>query len=191
MRMYERGHSVAKKKRQYLKDRVWLRVAMDIAALGTCHRRKVGAVFLDAKGRVLSTGYNGVAPDEVHCTDVKCQGADCPSGTGLELCQAIHAEQNAIAQCKFPDDIHTVYCTDSPCSHCIKMLATTSAKRIVFAREYPHSASKDYWEARGGIWEHHPIHEPSYNDPAPPESILTLLWKAMILTVQGLAIWRK
>jgi len=140
-----------------LKDLVWLTVAFVISRLGTCSRRKVGCVFLDERGRVLATGYNGVAPDRPHCSDSKCAGADCPSGTGLELCEAIHAEQNALTQCKFPDDIHTVYSTDSPCMHCIKMLATTGAKRIVFGREYPHPASKEYWQGRGGLWERLPI----------------------------------
>lgn len=142
--------------RKDLKDQVWLSVAFDISRLGTCARRKVGAVFLDEKGHVLSTGYNGVAPDEPHCIDQPCAGANCPSGTGLELCEAIHGEQNALAQCKEPQKVHTVYCTDSPCIHCIKMIATTSAKRIVFARAYPHSASEAYWKRRGGVWDHIP-----------------------------------
>lgn len=138
--------------RARLKDVVWLRVAFDIASLGTCKRRKVGAVFLDKKGRILATGYNGSAPGANHCIDLPCPGANSPSGEGLELCEAIHAEQNALTQCKFPDDIHTVYCTDSPCIHCVKMLASTAAVRIVFGREYPHTASKDYWEDQGREW---------------------------------------
>lgn len=146
--------------RKNLKDRVWLQVCFDISQLATCARRKVGCAMLDRKGRVLATGYNGVAPDEVHCIDSPCAGANCPSGTGLELCEAIHAEQNAIAQLKFPDEVHTVYSTTAPCMHCVKMLATTAAKRIVFSVDYPHPAAKDYWERRGGTWEHVPI-EPS------------------------------
>lgn len=145
--------------RQDLKDKVWLRVAHEISNLGTCARRKVGAVFLDVDGHVISTGFNGNAPDAPHCIDHPCAGANCPSGTGLELCEAIHAEQNALTQCTRPKEIYVVYSTDSPCIHCIKMLATTPAKRIVFSREYPHSASQQYWEARGGSWEHLPIPE--------------------------------
>lgn len=142
--------------RKHLKDTTWLRVAFEISALGTCSRRKVGAVFLDSKGRVLSTGYNGTAPGTEHCTDSPCDGAKMPSGEGLKLCEAIHAEQNALVQCKFPDEVHTVYCTDSPCIHCVKMLASTGCKRIVFGRLYPHSTSKDYWESLGRSWFHLP-----------------------------------
>lgn len=143
--------------RQKLKDRVWLRVAFDIAELGTCARRKVGCVFLDAKGRVLATGYNGTAPGEEHCITSPCGGAHCKSGEGLDLCEAIHAEQNALAQCKFPDEVDTVYCTDSPCTHCAKQLAVTSARRVVFGREYPHSKSEKYWKGLGRSWEHLPM----------------------------------
>jgi dCMP deaminase len=139
--------------RQVMKDRVWCKVAQTIAELGTCARRKTGAVFLDHKGRVLATGYNGSPAGVEHCIDVNCPGATFPSGSGLELCEAIHAEQNALVQCKFPDSIHTVYCTTSPCMHCVKMLATTSAIRIVFVDEYPHHQARVYWEGLGRRWE--------------------------------------
>ena len=144
--------------RQDLKDQVWLRVAFDIAKLSTCARRDVGCVFLSKEGWALSTGYNGLAPDVAHCKDTPCPGASLPSGTGLEACEAIHAEQNALIQCKFPERIDTVYLTDSPCVACVKMLSVTSARRIVFARPYPHSESETLWKKRGGrLWEHVPL----------------------------------
>lgn len=146
--------------RRRLKDLVWLRICFDLSVLGTCKRRQVGAVFLDIKGRVVATGYNGNAPGSAHCIDHPCRGASAPSGTGLELCEAIHAEQNALAHCHNIDLINTVYSTDSPCMHCVKMLATTPAARIVFAREYPHPASRLYWEGLGRVWEHIPEAQP-------------------------------
>lgn len=121
----------------------------------------VGAVFLSRSGKVLATGFNGVAPGDEHCTDVPCPGRNCPSGTGLELCKAIHAEQNASLQLLRMDEVDTVYCTAAPCIHCVKIIAATSARRIVFAQEYPHSASEAYWKGRGGLWEHLPIPTPT------------------------------
>lgn len=138
--------------RQLLKDATWLKVAFTIAELGTCSRRQVGVVFIDRYGHVSATGYNGPSPASPHCIDIPCPGANCPSGTGLDLCEAIHAEQNALIQCRFPMEVETVYCTDSPCAHCVKMLMATSAKRIVFGREYPHSAAKQQWERSGRLW---------------------------------------
>ena len=147
--------------RTNLKDEVWLNVAFDIARLGTCARRQVGAVFLNDAGHVLSTGHNGTPPGADHCNETPCPGANCPSGTGLELCEAIHAEQNGILQLRNPFEVHTVYCTDSPCIHCVKMLMVTSVKRIVFARKYPHPASEELCKRRGILWEHVPIQRPT------------------------------
>jgi dCMP deaminase len=139
--------------RQLLKDQVFLRMAIDLSDLGTCTRRKVGTIFVDSRHRILASGYNGPPPGDPHCTDSPCIGAQMPSGTGLDLCEAIHAEQNAILQCTKPDEVHTVYCTTSPCIHCVKMIAGTGCKRIVFASEYPHSSARDYWSRRGGSWD--------------------------------------
>jgi dCMP deaminase len=141
--------------RQELRDGVWLRVATAIAELGTCARRKVGCVLVDARGHVLSTGYNGPAAGEPHCIDQACPGAGLASGTGLEACEALHAEQNALLQCSDVWRIHTVYCTDSPCITCVKLLLNTSAQRICFVRAYPHSASEALWTRSGRSWEQH------------------------------------
>lgn len=140
--------------RQALKDQVWLSVAFDIAKLATCVRRRVGCVILDTHGRVMSTGYNGPAAGEPNCTTHRCPGADCPSGTGLELCEAVHAEANALLQCQDALRVGTVYCTDSPCVHCVKLLLNTSASRLVFVREYPSATSRELWTRSGNrSWE--------------------------------------
>jgi dCMP deaminase len=126
--------------------------------------------LLNARGHVLSTGYNGVAAGLPHCNeelvndlefDAKpvvlqlhaCSGAKAPSGTNLDGCQAIHAEQNALLQCRDMYAIHTAYVTASPCMTCIKLLLNTSCQRIVFVEEYPHSAAKDLWTGTGRAWE--------------------------------------
>lgn len=77
-----------------------------------------------------------------------CAGAQSPSGTNLDGCQAIHAEQNALLQCKDIYDIHTCYTTASPCVTCVKLLMNTSCQRIVFAEEYPQPAAKELWLSR-------------------------------------------
>ena len=124
-------------------DEWGLRVAEVVASRGTCQRRKVGAVLLDARGRVLSTGYNGPARGTPNCgdewngrQDLACQGAGFPSGAGLDVCQAIHAEQNALLQCQDVERIHTACLTLSPCVACVKMLMNTGCQRIVFRAPY-------------------------------------------------------
>lgn len=82
-----------------------------------------------------------------------CPGADSPSGTNLDGCQAIHAEQNALLQCRDVHSIHTCYVTASPCITCVKLLLNTSCEKIVFVEEYPHKAAQELWVQAGRVWQ--------------------------------------
>lgn len=81
-----------------------------------------------------------------------CSGAEAPSGQNLDGCQAIHAEQNALLQCRDVYDIHTAYVTASPCVTCVKLLLNTGCQRIVYDEPYPHGSSELIWVRAGRIW---------------------------------------
>src|SRR4030043_2026891 len=69
----------------------FLNIAKEVASRSTCPRASVGAVIVK-DNRILSTGYNGAAPGEEHCTEVGCLLEN-------DHCQrAIHAETNAVCQ---------------------------------------------------------------------------------------------
>src|SRR5690606_13969960 len=88
-----------------------------------------------------------------HCIDSPCPGVGRPSGHGLDACQAIHAEQNALLQCADTQAIHTCYCTTSPCVHCTKLLLNTSSHRILFKENYSHAReSEALWDKAGRLW---------------------------------------
>lgn len=132
------------------RDDVYLEMAELVAKRGTCPRRAVGCVLVDRRGRVLATGYNGVASGRPHCSEgFPCPGAECPSGTSLDKCEAIHAEQNAILLLQDPWSVYTVYLTASPCVSCVKLLLGTSAKRIVCREVYPHADAIQWWKRAG------------------------------------------
>lgn len=136
-------------------DDYFLAMARLVSYRATCTRRAVGCILVDKHKHVLATGYNGVAAGEPHCIDVPCSGAELPSGTGLDKCEAIHAEQNAILQCSNVRDIETAYITVSPCITCTKLLMNTGCKRIVFIAAYTDESPKKLWK---GEWiEHGPI----------------------------------
>jgi dCMP deaminase len=151
------------------KDEWAMKMAILTAQRGTCLRRKVGCVLLNARGHVLSTGYNGRAAGLLHCNEepsdawifnarslhpYACTGADAPSGTNLDGCEAIHAEQNALLQCRDVYDIHTCYTTTAPCVTCTKLLMNTGCLRIVSHEDYPHSTeARRMWEDTGRAWE--------------------------------------
>ncbi len=111
-----------------------------VALRGTCPRRRVGCVLVDDRRRVLATGYNGAPRGIPHCGQEgsTCYGASLPSGSGLEVCQAIHAEQNALLQCTDPDRVHAAYVTVAPCSTCAKLLLNTGMKRLIAGEGYAH-----------------------------------------------------
>jgi len=131
-------------------DQIYLAMSRLISTRATCPRRQVGCVLVDKRGRVLSMGYNGVPSGQAHCTDVPCPGAGFPSGHGLEKCQAIHAEQNAVVLLHDPWVVHTAYVTVTPCHSCVKLLLATSCRRIVCGGKYTHPEAIEEWERNGG-----------------------------------------
>ena len=133
------------------KDEYFSQLALLVARRSTCARRSVGCVLVSHRGHILGTGYNGVPRGHTHCTDVRCPGASLPSGTGLDVCEAIHAEQNALLQCKDVEQIDTAYVTAMPCMTCTKLLLNTSCRRIVYVEPYPHDTAKQLWIKNGRI----------------------------------------
>lgn len=125
-------------------DLWFMDIARVVSCRSTCGRRQVGAVIVDDTNHILSTGYNGVPSGVTHCTRVPCAGANFPSGEGLDRCQALHAEQNAIARLHDVRFAHTLYCTTAPCVACTKLIAATPIKRIVAAQDYAQSG-REYW----------------------------------------------
>lgn len=124
-----------------------------VSSRASCSRRQVGCVLVDANDHILSTGYNGPPVGIPNCTDKPCEGAHLPSGSGLDVCQAVHAEMNAVLQCKDTQAISCAFVTTAPCINCLKVLANTSCQEIVFLEDYPDSVrSKDMWEMIGRKW---------------------------------------
>lgn len=150
--MHSTGRIILGNRMRPSKDEYFISMALLSSTRGTCPRRSVGCVLTNARGHVLSTGYNGPASGMPHCTDEPCAGACAPSGTMLDACEALHAEQNALLQCRDVYTIDTTYVTASPCVTCTKLLLNTSCKRIVYISEYPHPAARLLWEGAGREW---------------------------------------
>lgn len=135
----------------------WDEYFMDIANLvktrSTCTRRQVGAVVVKDK-RILATGYNGSPTACSHCTDIGCLRTklQVPSGERHELCRALHAEQNAIAQAAqhgISMQNATIYVTTQPCSLCAKLLINAGITHIIYDGDYPDSLSMELLKEAG------------------------------------------
>jgi len=118
------------------KNNYFMLMAQVVSMRATCARRSVGCVLINYNDYVIATGYNGVPSGMVHCIARTCPGANAPSGQGLDLCEAIHAEQNALLQCRDTRSIKACYCTTLPCVHCIKLLMNTSCQFIYYLEPY-------------------------------------------------------
>lgn len=133
-------------------------LAKSTATRSTCLSRKVGCVLLDNRNHVIGTGYNGSASGLQHCSDNGVcykRAKGYASGTGDEICPAIHAEVNAVIQCKDVYSIHTVYVTTAPCHTCTKMLLSTNAQIIYYIDDYVSLSgmkARNMWENAGRKW---------------------------------------
>lgn len=188
-------------------DQYLMGLAMVASKRTTCIKRAVGCVLADAKGHVLSIGYNGVASGRPHCNEDgwsgfvfpthrsvaeatakmeqemphcvgqydkdsayvepydrdrafvlrfnyrkhACVGHGLPSGQ--DSCEAVHAEQNALLQCRDVDRIRTAYVTLSPCKPCMKLLLNTPCERIVFHEEHTDPWPGEQWRKAGRAWD--------------------------------------
>jgi dCMP deaminase len=135
----------------------WDEYFMDITSLvarrSTCMRRQVGAVMVKEKN-ILATGYNGTPSGITHCDVAGClrEQLNVPSGERHELCRGLHAEQNAIIQAarhgvNISDSV--LYCTNSPCIICTKMLINAGIRKVVYLQGYSDSLSLEMLDEAG------------------------------------------
>lgn len=119
-----------------------MNIAEQTKVRSTCVSRQVGAVICMDK-QIISTGYNGAPSGAIHCTDIgycERRKRDIPSGQGLELCRAGHAEANAIIQCAKNGTSCNgaiLYVTTQPCVFCCISIIQAGIKKVVFKGEYP------------------------------------------------------
>jgi len=122
-------------------DEYFMTIAHLVAKRATCLRRSVGAVLVKDR-RMLATGYNGAPSRLPHCRETGCMRKEkgVPSGERAEICRGLHAEQNAIIQAALHGVAiadSTLYCTNLPCSICVKMIINAGIAEIVYDDGYP------------------------------------------------------
>jgi len=131
-------------------DEYFLEISDLVSRRATCLRRQVGALIVKDK-RILATGYNGAPMGLPHCLDIGClrEKLKIPSGERHELCNGLHAEQNALLQASLHGvsvKDSTLYCTNQPCIICAKMIINAGIKEIVMLEGYPDNMSMDFFK---------------------------------------------
>lgn len=121
-------------------DERFLSIAREVSKLSTCVRfgKRNGAVIV-LDNQILSTGCNG-APEGVktcaergYCTRKKL---GIESGTKLEVCYALHAEEVALMNAAREGivlDGATMYVLRQPCISCFKLILNAGIKKVVYS----------------------------------------------------------
>ncbi|RJQ30749.1 cytidine deaminase [Candidatus Parcubacteria bacterium] len=126
-------------------DDIFVEVALAVSKRAVCLFHEVGAVIFKGS-HILSTGYNGPASGDLHCTKVGCAkiiGGEIKSGTGL--CRGTHAELNAIGNAaKFGINIEgaSIFVTWAPCYTCAKQLVNASLRHVLYLINYEDARAK-------------------------------------------------
>ncbi len=131
-------------------DEYFMGIARLVSTRSTCLRRQVGAVIVRDR-RILTTGYNGPPRGIVHCDVVGClrEQMGVPSGQRLDICRALHAEQNAIIQAALhgvSTEGAMIYVTHQPCFTCAKMIINAGIVRVVYGEGYPDELARQVLE---------------------------------------------
>ena len=130
-------------------DMCFMKMAREMSMLSQCLSRKVGCI-ITKNLTVIASGVNGNMPGTPHCIDAgvchrqvqlnKDGTFKFNHGHNLNLCLAVHAEQNALMQiCKNGSTSTrdaTMYCTTFPCSPCLKLIVTAGIKRVCYNEDY-------------------------------------------------------
>lgn len=125
------------------KNTYYLNIAKSVSERSTCLRAHCGSVIIQ-NDVIISTGYNGNPRGMKNCCDVgTCPRAGYHPQEGTHLCNAVHAEMNALLSAgrdktigstmyvwfKRLDNERNTY--DKPCNNCFKHILNTGITTIV------------------------------------------------------------
>lgn len=108
-------------------------------------------MIVNEKSEIVATGYNGVVSGAEHCLDVGCikDELNIDSGTGHEVCPAVHAEMNALIQAGRQSLGSILYVNAFPCKICARLIVNAGIKRVVTCGEYSDKEGLDVLKDAG------------------------------------------
>ena len=121
-------------------DEYFMNVAAVTATRANCIKRHIGAVITVEK-QIVSTGYNGTPKGIKNCDEGGCPRCIgfADSGSKLDECICVHAEENAIIQAACNGIgikggvLYTTFC---PCSYCAKSIINAGIAEVVYLEPY-------------------------------------------------------
>lgn len=134
----------------------WKKTFMDIAETiakkSTCLKSQVGSIAIK-DGRIISIGYNGTAPGEIHCIDKWKDDKENFEKYHTEWSRnnEIHSEINLIlfaAKNGISLNGCDLFVTMSPCIDCAKAIYTVGIKNVYYKEEFRVSDGLKYLKKR-------------------------------------------
>ena len=119
-------------------DEYFMNIVHQLKKRSTCTRRQFGAIVVNNKKEIISTGFNGVVRGAEHCEDIGCikDNMGVESGMGHGICPAVHAEQNALIQAGKDAEGATLYLNGFPCKICARLIVNSGIKRLIMSGDY-------------------------------------------------------
>ncbi|MFV2040425.1 MAG: cytidine/deoxycytidylate deaminase family protein [Candidatus Hydrothermarchaeales archaeon] len=119
-------------------DEYFMNIVHQLKKRSTCTRRQFGAIVVNSKKEIISTGFNGVVRGAEHCEDIGCikDEMGVESGMGHGICPAVHAEQNALIQAGKDAEGATLYLNGFPCKICARLIVNSGIKQLIMSGEY-------------------------------------------------------
>lgn len=139
-------------------DSFFMSVAKLAAGMSKCASRGIGAVLVRDR-QILSFGYNGAPAGVELCQSpaLKCprKKLGIPSGQGLEMCPAQHAEENCIhnaAKNGISTEGATLYCyCGIPCQRCAGALINAGVVRVVCLNRHVYDSMSQLLFEQAGV----------------------------------------
>jgi dCMP deaminase len=129
-------------------EEYFIEIAKVVSSRSTCLRRRYGAVIVK-DNVIVSTGYNGAPRGSVNCVDrgnCRRKELNVPAGERYELCEAVHAEQNAVINgspermkeasiyiAGFEED--ETFADGKPCLLCRRIIQNAMIKEVVYLKK--------------------------------------------------------
>tara|TARA_B100001964_G_C14237440_1_gene603192 strand:+ start:257 stop:1000 length:744 start_codon:yes stop_codon:yes gene_type:complete len=109
----------------------FLLLAKNIALRSPCPPgKRHGAVIVNVKNKIISTGYNGLLENEQNCS--QCTLLKISTIKCWQSCPAIHAEMNAIFNLEHQSDASRMYVTKKPCNDCFRALKRVGIAEVFY-----------------------------------------------------------
>ena len=127
----------------------YLNIAKEVSTRSTCLRRKYGSILVK-DDVIIATGYNGSPRGTMNCNDLgycRREQLGVKRGEQLQLCRAVHSEQNCIINASREQMIGStlyLYGTEvstneiikdlDSCQLCKKLIINSGIEKVIFAR---------------------------------------------------------